>query len=132
MLPKYAVWLAFTGLATMLAGCEREVTFSGDIQPIFTEYCVDCHDNSGEGYAASGFSVADYDSVMKGTNRGQVVVPGSSSSSTLYRMVAQQTAPEIQMPPHHQVSLTKGRTTPLPADKVETIRVWIDQGANNN
>lgn len=132
MLPKYAVWLAFTGLATMLAGCEREVTFSGDIQPIFTEYCADCHDHSGEGYAASGFSVTDYDSVMKGTNLGQVVVPGSSFSSTLYRLVAQQTSPEIQMPPHHQVSLAKGRTTPLPADKVETIRVWIDQGANNN
>jgi hypothetical protein len=47
-------------------------------------------------------------------------------------VVAQKTAPEIQMPPHHKQSLSVGRGTSLPDDKVEIIRAWIDQGAKRN
>lgn len=120
-------------LTAQLLGCGgSEVSYSSDVQPIFSKHCIECHDRSGEGVTTSGFSVQNYDSVMKGTNLGPVVVPGSSMSSTLYLVVAQKTAAEIHMPPHHHEALAEGRGSPLPADDVEIIQGWIDQGAKNN
>lgn len=115
-----------------VAGCERNVSFASDVQPILLENCAECHDESGEGYETSSFSVHDYQSVMTGTMYGSVVDPGSAISSSLYLLVAKKTAPEIQMPPHHEVSLAAGRRQPLSDEDVETIRMWIDQGAKDN
>jgi hypothetical protein len=58
--------------------------------------------------------------MMKGTKFGAVVVPGSSVSSTLYRLVSGQADPSIRMP-HGQSA--------LPDTDVATIAAWIDQGA---
>ena len=123
------------GLFTLYIGlvsCDRQISFRNDVQPIFLEHCAECHDHAGEGITASGFSVRDYDSVISGTKFGPVVIPGSSISSSLYLIVAQKTAPEIQMPPHHRQSLSVGRGAALSEDKVEIIRSWIDQGVKNN
>lgn len=129
---KLLCTMGFLVLSTQLLGCERTVSYAADIQPIFREHCIECHRTAGEGVAASGFSVQDYASVMKGTSFGPVVVPGSSASSTLYLVVAGQTAPEIHMPPHHTESLAEGRGTHLPQEHVDNIAAWIDQGAQNN
>ena len=115
-----------------LFGCERDVSFTGDVQPILLASCVECHDKSAEGYAASGFSLEDYDSVMKGTNFGAVVVPNSSMSSTLYLVIAHKTDPAIHMPPHHEDALAEGRGPALTAEQIDTIGTWVDQGAKNN
>jgi cytochrome c len=129
---KLSSKLGLFALSIVLAGCERDISYAGDVQPLLLEYCAECHDDTGEGVAASGFSVSSYDSVMKGTKFGAVVIPGSSISSSLYHLVAQKTAPEIQMPPHHKQSLSAGRGAPLEEEQVEIIRAWIDQGAKNN
>jgi hypothetical protein len=100
--------------------------------PILQASCLECHNNTGEGVVASKFSVVDYASVMKGTSLGPVVVPGSSISSTLYRVVAGKTSPEIRMPPHHSDALAEGRGESLGAEQIEIIAGWIDQGAKDN
>ena len=123
---------AFLTLCIGLFGCERQISFAGDVQPIFLASCVSCHDQTAEGITASGFSMADYDGVMKGTKFGPVVIPNSSISSTLYLVIANKTSPEIQMPPHHETSLAEGRGTPLTEDQIEIIGKWIEQGALNN
>jgi hypothetical protein len=122
----------FFSLCILLSGCERQVSFSDDIQPIFQANCVACHDMSAEGYATSGFSLGDYESVMKGTNIGPVVIAKSSISSTLYLVIASKTSPEIHMPPHHDNALAEGRGVPLSEHQIETVQKWIDQGAQNN
>jgi len=76
--------------------------------------------------------VDDYDSVMKGTKFGKVVVPGSRMSSSLYLVVAQKTDPKIHMPPHHDDSLAQGRGFALSEQNIATIGSWIDQGAKDN
>ena len=120
-------------LSIHLFGCgQAVVSFSADVQPIFQNHCIECHNVTGEGVAASGFSVHNYASVMKGTNFGAVIIPGSSISSTLYLVVAQKTSPEIQMPPHHTQALAEGRGTPLSDDELGIIEAWIDQGAQDN
>jgi hypothetical protein len=122
----------FFSLCILLSGCERQVSFSDDIQPIFQASCVACHDMSAEGYATSGFSLGDYESVMKGTNFGPVVIAKSSISSTLYLVIAGKTSPEIHMPPHHDNALAEGRGVPLSEHQIEMVQKWIDQGAQNN
>jgi len=124
--------LGVFALCIGLFGCERQVSFADDVQPLLVEYCIACHDKSAEGYEASGFSLGNYDSVMKGTNLGPVVVAKSSYSSALYLVVAHKTQPEIHMPPHHEDAWAEGRGVPLTEEQIETIKVWIDQGALDN
>ncbi len=130
-------------LSMQISGCGRDtVSFSDDIVPILEASCLECHNSTsgesadeegmGEGAYASGFSVTDYASVMKGTSLGAVVVPGSRMSSTLYLVVAGKTAPEIRMPPHHDESWAEGRGAALSARQIEMIGAWIDQGAKDN
>lgn len=130
---RFLVSISAIAVSAGIAGCGRnEVSFSGDVQPILDIACIECHTSDGEGVAASGFSVGSYESVMKGTALGAVVVPGSSISSTLYRVIAGKTDPEIRMPPHHEESWADGRGTPLADDEIQVIADWIDQGAQNN
>ncbi|NCF14161.1 MAG: hypothetical protein GWP62_02555 [Gammaproteobacteria bacterium] len=119
--------------ALILAGCgQGQVSFEGDIQPIFAKSCINCHSGTGEGATSSAYVMTDYDSVMKGTTFGPVVVPGSRMSSSIYLVVAGKTAPEIRMPPHNDESFAEGRGVMLSANQIETIGLWIDQGAKNN
>jgi hypothetical protein len=106
-------------IVTGLAGCSRTVTYA-DVEPLLKERCASCHTGDQDGVAKSGFSVESYETVMKGTRLGPVVVPGSAESSTLYRMVAGKTDPALQMPHSGDI---------LGDDQVATIREWIDQGA---
>jgi len=119
--------------AFLISGCgQGEVSFADDIQPIIAKSCISCHSGSGEGATASAYLMLDYDSVMKGTEFGPVVVAGSRMSSSLYLVVAGKTAPEIRMPPHNDESFAEGRGVMLSANTIETIGLWIDQGAKNN
>jgi len=125
--------VVIAAVCTQFSACgQREVSFAADIQPILEVACVECHTTTGEGVAASGFAVNDYDSVMKGTDLGSVIVAGSSISSTLYRVVAGKTDPEIRMPPHHEDAWAEGRGAPLGDEEIEKLAAWIDQGAKNN
>lgn len=121
---QYGNCLLAVSLAAMLAGsgCSREkpAGFVADVQPILSNYCVECHVPGTRGAAESGFQVGSYEAVMKGTKYGPVVAPGSSESSSLYRLVAGQVDPSIQMP--------HGKQQLSPAE-IDTIRRWIDQGA---
>ena len=112
--------------STMLvAGCSSgpSMGFKKDMQPILNKYCAECHLAQGEGVQKSGFQVDSYESVMKGTKLGPVVVAGDSASSSLYRLVAGKVHKSIQMP--------HGKN-PLTAAEIATIEHWIDQGAKNN
>ena len=124
--------IAVSLFSVLLSGCEKPVSFEKDIQPILKQNCLQCHDGKGEGSTASGFSVQSYDSVMKGTKFGPVVVPGSAVASTLYRIVTRDVDPSIQMPPQHEESLAEGRGRPLNDSEIRNIELWIDQGAKNN
>jgi hypothetical protein len=125
--------LLFFSPVILFAGCgQGKVSFADDIQPIFAKHCVSCHSGAGEGAEASDYVMVDYDSVMKGTKHGPVVVAESRMSSSLYLVVAGKTAPEIRMPPHNDESFAEGRGVMLSAHQIEQIGLWIDQGATNN
>lgn len=112
-----------------LGGCDRgteagAVSFRQDVQPILDNYCAECHTGEGAGLEASGFSVASYESVMKGTKFGSMIEPGDPLSSSLYRLVSgREIHPSIRMP-HGRTGLTE--------TEIAVIEAWISQGAKDN
>lgn len=124
--------LAILTIPYISAGCSNQVSYNKDVKPILAENCMKCHDGTGEGIKKSGFSLKDYASLMKGTKFGPVIVAGDSESSTLYRLIGHKADPKIQMPPHHDVSLAGQKVEPLTTTQIDTIKLWIDQGAKNN
>ncbi len=108
----------------LAAGCgDKSHSFSADVMPILAKNCLSCHKRGAEGYAASGFSVESYDSVMRGTKFGPVVSPGFSYASTLQILIEHKGDKSINMP--------KGRP-PLTESEVQIIGEWIDEGAADN
>lgn len=125
--------LLLAAVVVLLPACGRsDISFAVDVQPIFDRYCISCHSGAGEGARASAYVMNDYNGVMTGTSYGPVIVPGSRMSSSLYLVIAGKTAREIRMPPHNDESFAEGRGVMLSADAIETIGLWIDQGARNN
>jgi hypothetical protein len=120
---KRVVLVAMSALAitTLQTGCsDKALTYQTDIKPILEANCVSCHVPGEKGYEKSGLLLNSYEGLMKGTKFGAVVVPGSSVSSTMYRLVSGKADPTIHMP--HGKSL-------LPKETVAMIGSWIDQGA---
>lgn len=111
----------------LLAGCERplaEVSYEADVAPILEKHCTSCHVPGQAGYVASGFDLEGYDSLMKGTRFGPVVLPGDPLTSVLVMLIEGRVDPSIRMP--------HGGQAPLTADEIGTIRNWVEQGAKNN
>jgi hypothetical protein len=125
LINKFSSILTLAAVA-LVAGCESEpakpkINYTANVSPILDYYCKDCHVPGQEGAKQSGFLMDSYESVMKGTKLGPVIVAGSAESSTLYRLVAGKADPSIKMP-HGKKSLTE--------EEIDTIKLWIDQGAN--
>jgi hypothetical protein len=114
------------GISAGLTACDKEpkVSYNTDVAPILSKYCDECHLVGGEGTENTGFLVESYETVMKGTTLGPVVVAGDSISSTLYRLVAGQVDESIQMPHEKEEKLTE--------EEIKVVQRWIDQGAKNN
>lgn len=112
---------------TSVWGCQRteepEVSYSEDVRPILEENCVECHVEGAKGYEASGFGMATYEDLMKGTKYGAVIKPGDSFTSALIMLVEGRADPSIQMPHGKQ---------PLSEEEIATLKTWIDQGAKKN
>ena len=83
-------------------------TFEAYAGPLFAAKCTGCH---GE-LATGGLNMLTYESLMKGSSKGPVVVPGDSASSLLV-----------------QIQSTGGHFANLTAEELEVIKQWIDAGA---
>jgi hypothetical protein len=112
--------------ALILVGCSAgpdAVSFKNDVKPVIDKYCTECHLQGGAGAEASGFVAATYETIMKGTKFGPVVVESDPLSSSLYRLVAGKVDPSIRMP-HGKEALSP--------EEILKIEHWIAQGAKNN
>ncbi|MEQ1826804.1 MAG: PSD1 and planctomycete cytochrome C domain-containing protein, partial [Pirellula sp.] len=93
-----------------------EIDFVRDIRPIFVEHCYECHSSAKQ---ESGFRLDLRGSAFRGgDNRGPDIVPGKSAQSPLMELIRSPNA-DLRMPPDK----------PLPVDKIERLKDWIDQGA---
>ena len=91
-----------------------QVDYYTQIQTIFNDNCTSCHINGGAYYA--GLDLANYDSLMLGSNNGDVVIPGDHASSLLWQEID-----NGNMPP--------GNNDDLSYEEIDLIAQWIDEGA---
>ena len=96
---------------------QPKLTFDEHIKPILTQRCSTCHGSSRK---ESDLDVTNYTALMMGGGSGEVIEPGSSSDSYLYRLVTHEESPE--MPPGGKI----------PAGEIEKIAAWIEMGALEN
>jgi len=92
-----------------------QISFSSDVLPIFEQRCFRCH---GGEEVNNGFSVENYETVMKGSWNGTVVEPGDTEGSYLFNLVTAGDMPK--------------RGPRLLPTEIETIRAWIEAGVPNN
>ena len=89
-----------TGLALVQATAQTAAPTSGEalyestIRPILRNNCFACHSDKN---VNSGLSVETRESLLRGGNRGPVVVPGSPEKSLLVEVLRQ--SGEVKMPP---------------------------------
>jgi len=113
-------------ISIAISGCESEkqVSFAQDVQPIINQLCIECHAVGGKGFEASGFNMESYEGVMKGTRNGPMVIAGDSAGSNMLVLMQGRADPSISMP-HGKMKGATGK-------QLETIELWISQGAKNN
>ena len=136
MRTKNALIAASVTLAVLGAGCvKQEVSFTKEVHPILQKNCISLPCSRGEGYAASGFSVQTYESVMKGhevrfrDRAGFEYLQHSRDSDRAQgRPLHQHATPEEQQLLGHVNYLKDWKVPMLPAEEIKLIRAWIDQG----
>jgi hypothetical protein len=121
----------FTGLHVILlmvlAGCasQTRVSFQKDVYPILESNCLACHTPpQGKGYLKTHLNMQSYETLMQGTVYGKVIQPGDSRHSILNMLVEGRAGPSMRMP--HE------RDEPLTQHEIEVLRLWVEQGAQNN
>ena len=97
-----------------VSGQTARVDFVRDVQPILSERCISCH---GPARQENGYRLDRRSGAFSGVVRPNIS-RGSSDSSPIYHRLAG-TQRGQQMPP----------TGPLPADQIDLLKRWIDEGA---
>jgi hypothetical protein len=105
------------------AAAQEAASYKQDVFPIIELRCLECHVPGGSGYEASGLDLRTYESLMKGTKHGPVIVPRSAFESNLIAVIDHRVDPEIRMP-HNAKKLSKCERF--------AFRTWINQGARDN
>jgi len=108
--------LAAASLAVTAAAAQvpARIDFQRDVQPIFRDHCITCH---GPDQQMNGLRLDRRADAMRGGLQAEIG-PGNAQGSRLYhRLIGTALGP--RMPP----------AGPLTDDQIETIRQWIDDGA---
>jgi hypothetical protein len=96
----------------------QNISFANQISPIFQRYgCYGCHGGSG------GLFVVTVAQLLRGGDHGPAVVPGKADTSNLVRKLAATPLFGDRMP----------QGGPYLTDStLQTIKLWINQGAKDN
>jgi len=102
------------------AASERVVDFAREVRPILSDNCFSCH-GPDEATRQRGLRLDVHEGLFEDRGRlgGPVVVAGNAADSRLYRRLVTESG-RLRMP--------RG-ADPLTDEQIETLRLWIDQGA---
>ena len=96
----------------------QNVSFQSEISPIFQRYgCNSCHGGSG------GLTVQSVGQLLQGGLHGPSVIAGKADTSGLIKKL-------LPNPPYGDRMPQGGPY--LPDSTIQTIKLWINQGAKNN
>jgi hypothetical protein len=89
------------------------------IAPLLDTRCLGCHDDT---RAKGQLRLDSFAAVMRGGKDGAVIVPGNPKASELFKRISLPSSDDKAMPPSGK--------TPLTADEVTVIKLWIAAGAS--
>lgn len=97
--------------------CAAEpVDFVKQVKPILQAHCISCH---GPEEVEAGLRLDFGVLLQRGGDRGAAIVPGKPEVSLLYQsLIGKGKVPSMPF-----------ELEQLPAEKIETVRLWIEQGA---
>jgi len=112
-------------LSVSSCSTQRVISFQHDIDPILSEKCLRCHKPpDGIGFIRTGLDMESYDTLMKGTIFGTVIVPGDSKRSVINKLTEGRAGEQMKMP--------HGDANKLTMDEIKLLNLWVNQGALNN
>ncbi len=118
-----AIFLILGGGLLPATAQGEPVSFKNDVFPIIELRCLSCHQPGGLGFEESGLDMRSYESLMKGTKHGSMIVPRSAFTSNLIAMIEHRTDSNLYMP-HSKKRISKCERL--------IFKFWINQGAKNN
>ena len=108
----------------------RTVDFAREVRPILSENCFTCHGPDGESRQRGlRLDVAEGPFADRGESGGPVIIPGNAADSLLFHRV---TAADLSLRMPYRRGLASAVMPggdPLTDEEIETLRLWIDQGA---
>jgi len=116
---------AFAHTVRELVGLEREPKANPDsfyvlrVAPLLKSRCAGCH---GARMEKAQLRLDSFGAVMRGGRHGAVIQPGNIKDSELFTRISLPSSDDKAMPPSGK--------TPLTADEVTVIRLWIAHGAS--
>jgi mono/diheme cytochrome c family protein len=122
-LTEYAPGFQHAGRGALAARAKITDPAAADIYldvvaPLLNEKCSACHS---EAKRRGGLSLADYPSLRKGGESGEVIKPGDPAGSELYRRITLPSTAEGYMPKNHK--------SPPSSAQIDVLRWWIEIGA---
>lgn len=107
-----AAWLC---LAVTNGGAAQQIDFQRDVWPILKAHCIECH---GASQQEGSLSMAALEGARDGGESGLSLLGGTVETNELLRRVTHDD-PAERMP---------YQRPPLPADQIQTLRRWVQQG----
>ena len=118
------MWQSYSCWFTLFVGCSfgqlraAEIDYAQAVQPIFEQHCTKCH---GEKKKMGKLRLHTAQEIQaKQASDDHLLVAGKPEESELYQ--------RLILPVGHKKLMPK-KADPLPKEKIELIRLWIEQGA---
>jgi mono/diheme cytochrome c family protein len=102
------------------AAAQETIDYLKQVKPILVGYCYECHGPDVEN-RESDLRLDQKESAFADLGGYRTIVPGDPGDSELYLRISAEIAEE-RMPPYDA-------GTELTAEQIETLRKWIEQGA---
>ncbi len=96
---------------------KETVSFAADIAPVLIENCKGCHIASMRN--SGGLRMDNFSQLLRGGTSGPMIAPGKSNESLLIRKLRGEAGQRMPA----------GGRPPLPAEQIQKIATWIDEGA---
>ena len=113
ILQKFLLTAAAICISVVCVADDKNLTFEGDIRPLFRTYCFDCHGATEKLSGELDLRLVHF--MEKGGDSGPAIVKGDAAGSYLLQRVK-----DGEMPPgEHRV----------PEDKIAILQKWIQEGA---
>jgi hypothetical protein len=114
-----AVWILVFGESLAAVPEQSDTLTEEDVAPRFLLRCTVCHGNR---VREGDLDLRSRESILRGGKSGPAIVPGDPDNSLLLQKIH-----AGEMPPKRR--LVEVSVKPMPADEIELVTRWIEQGA---